>query len=65
MLKTRTSSSPKVQLLLGVIFSDHVQGSTDYTEDDLIILQALDDATDYDIHNFYELKEKYIDRKLQ
>lgn len=60
MLKARASSSPLVQLLLGVILSDHVKEPSDYTEDDLIITQALDNATDWDIKNFYDVLKKYI-----
>lgn len=60
MLKARASSSSLVQLLLGVILSDHVKEPSDYTEDDLIITQALDNATDWDIKNFYEELGKYI-----
>lgn len=60
MLKARASSSPLVQLLLGVILSDHVKEPSDYTEDDLVITQALDNATDWDIKNFYEELGKYI-----
>lgn len=48
-----------MQLLLGVILSDHIKETLDYTEDDLIITQALDSATDWYMKNFYHVLKKY------
>lgn len=58
--KTIISECPKVCVIYGLILATHLKNNTEFTQDELIICKALENATEYDLHNFRILMEKYL-----
>lgn len=62
--ETVAAKSPKICMLYGLILSKHVgsQGK-DFTIDDIIVCNALENASDFDLDNFKELMELWINQE--
>lgn len=58
--KTIISECPKVCVVYGLILAAHLENNTEFTQDELIVCKALENATEYDLHNFKTIMEKYL-----
>ena len=58
--KTVNAECPKVCFVYGLILANHVGSNTDFTQDELIVCKALENATECDLKNFKEIMEKYL-----
>lgn len=58
--KTVNSECPKVCVIYGLILANHIGDDTRFTQDELIVCKALENATEYDLKNFKEIMEKYL-----
>lgn len=58
--KTVNAECPKVCFIYGLILANHMGSNTEFTQDELIICKALENATECDLKNFKEIMEKYI-----
>ena len=58
--QTLNSECPKVCILYGLILASHLEASTEFTHDELIVCKALENATDYDLNNFKTIMENYL-----
>lgn len=61
--KTVNAECPKVCVIYGLLLANHLNGNTDFTQDELIVCKALENATDYDLNNFKDIMEKYLETK--
>ncbi len=58
------AKSPKICMLYGIILAEHVnKQKTDFTIDDIIVCNALENASDFDLDNFKELMEHWINQE--
>ncbi|MCD8197770.1 MAG: hypothetical protein LUE24_11515 [Lachnospiraceae bacterium] len=62
--RTVNAESPKVCILYGLILADHLDDSTTFTIDELIVCRALEEATDFDLENFKIVMEEYLRPRL-
>lgn len=51
---------PKVCVIYGLILANHMGSNTKFSQDELIICKALENATECDLKNFKEIMEKYL-----
>lgn len=58
--KTIISECPKVCIIYGLILAAHLENNTEFTQDELIVCKALENATEYDLYNFRIIMEKYL-----
>lgn len=58
--KTIISECPKVCVIYGLILAAHLENNTEFTQDELIVCKALENATEYDLNNFKTIMEKYL-----
>lgn len=58
--KTINAECPKVCFIYGLILADHMNNNTKFTQDELIVCKALENATEFDLNNFKEIMEKYL-----
>jgi len=58
--KTINAECPKVCIIYGLILANHVANNTDFTQDELIVCRALENATEFDLKNFKEIMENYL-----
>ena len=59
---TINADCPKVCIIYGLILSNHQGNNTDFTNDELIVCKAIENATDCDLNNFKEIMGKYIEQ---
>lgn len=57
--KTVNAECPKVCIIYGLILANHMENNTEFTQDELIVCRALENATECDLKNFKEIMEKY------
>lgn len=57
--KALLSDSPIACTIMGRMLACHIEGGTVYTQEDNIIFHALENATDYDIRQFYKVMNEY------
>lgn len=58
--KTINAENPKVCVMYGMILAEHTTDKSDFSQEELILCKALENATDYDIRNFKAIMEKCI-----
>ena len=58
--KTVNAECPKVCVIYGLILANHMESNTEFTQDELIVCKALENATECDLKNFKEIMEKYL-----
>lgn len=58
--KTVNAECPKVCIIYGLLLANHLNNNTDFTQDELIVCKALENATDHDLNNFKDIMEKYL-----
>lgn len=59
--KAIAANSPRICMIYGKILSNHyADGGKDYTADDVIVCNALENACDDDLEDFKEIMELYI-----
>lgn len=58
--RTVNAESPKVCIIYGLILADHMDSSTTFSNDELIVCRALEGATDFDLENFRTVMEEYL-----
>lgn len=58
--KTINAECPKVCIIYGLILANHLGSNTEFTQDELIVCKALENATECDLENFKEIMEKYL-----
>lgn len=58
--KTVNAECPKACVIYGLILASHLGSNTEFTQDELIVCKALENATDRDLLNFKEIMEKYL-----
>ena len=59
--KAINAENPKACVIYGMILAKHTNDKSDFTQDELIACKALESATDYDLGNFKEIMEKYLE----
>lgn len=59
--KTLNAECPKVCVIYGLILANHMGNDTEFTQDELIVCRALENATERDLKNFKDIMEKYIE----
>lgn len=57
--KTINAECPRVCFIYGLILADHTANGSDFTQDELIVCKALENATEFDLVNFKEIMEKH------
>lgn len=58
--KTINAECPKVCVIYGLILANHMGSNTEFTQDELIVCKALENATECDLKNLKEIMEKYL-----
>lgn len=58
--KTINAECPKVCVIYGLILANHMGSNTEFTQNELIVCKALENATECDLKNFKEIMEKYL-----
>lgn len=58
--KTINAESPKVCVIYGMVLAEHAADKSAFSQTELILCKALENATDYDIRNFKTIMEKCI-----
>lgn len=58
--QTINAECPNVCVIYGLILANHMEANTEFTHDEMIVCKALENATDYDLINFKEIMEKYL-----
>ena len=58
--QTCNAECPKVCVIYGWILAEHIDNNTNFTHNELIVCKALENATDYDLKNFKEIMDGYI-----
>lgn len=53
--KTINAECPKVCIIYGLVLARHLDNSTEFTHEEMILCKALENATDYDLNNFKEI----------
>ncbi len=62
--ETVAAKSPKICMLYGLILAKHIgEQNSDFTIEDIIVCNALENASDYDLDNFKELMELWINQE--
>ena len=62
--ETIAAKSPKICMLYGLIIAKHIGiQKTDFTIDDIIVCNALENASDFDLENFKEIMELWINQE--
>lgn len=59
--KTINAECPKVCIIYRLILSKHVENQTTFSYDELIVCKALENATEFDLDNFREIMEHYLE----
>lgn len=58
--QTVNAECHKVCVIYGLILAGHMQSGTKLTHEEMIVCKALENATEYDLINFKEIMEKYL-----
>ena len=58
--KTINAECPKVCVIYGLILANHTGDNTEFSQDELIVCKALENATERDLKYFKEIMEKYL-----
>lgn len=58
--QTINAESPKACVIYGIILAEHTEDNSDFTQEELILCKALENATDCDICNFKTIMEECI-----
>lgn len=58
--QTINAECPKVCVIYGLILASHLNPSTEFTYDEMIVCKALENATDHDLKNFRVIMENYL-----
>ena len=59
--QTINAECPKACVIYGLILASHLNSNTNFSHEELIICKALENATDFDLNNFKDIMEKYIE----
>lgn len=60
LTKTVNAESPKSCLIYGLILADHLGDNRSFSQDELIVCKAIENATDYDLMRFKTIMESFI-----
>ena len=66
--ETIAANSPHICMLYGIILSKHLgEQETDFSQDDIIVCHALENASDHDLDIFYEIMTNCLtkDKKVE
>lgn len=58
--KTVNAECPKVCIIYGIILANHVESNTNFTQDELIVCRALENATEFDLVNFKRIMKNHL-----
>lgn len=58
--ETVNAENPKVCIIYGLILANHTGSNSKFTQDELIICKALENATECDLNNFKIIMESYL-----
>lgn len=59
--KCLAAETPKACVIYGMILARHLGDDNDFTQNELIVCKALENATDQDLVNFMEIMGQYVD----
>lgn len=59
--ETIVSKSPKSCVIMGLVLAKNIDEAKDFSREDLIVCRALENATDYDLENFYEIMKNHVE----